>query len=313
MDAKLVVVAGDTKATEIKLRLPSTIGRGRDATLTVPHPLVSRQHCEIFEKDGFLVVRDLGSLNGTFIGDERITEAVLHDGELLTVGTVTFRAVYQDDPNLSAPVGEKPAPSAARARKPVFKGDPGGTVPASDKEVPTSTPQPVASENPQDEPDVEFAAFLKSVDVEGEEGETEEAAESFAEPTIESAAPDFPLKVEEDVEDLAEVEEIEEEVAEIAEPEQIDSPAELREAVEDVEDVEEIESVEEADEVEQVDEAIAAAPAPPRPAPKPAPKPAANAPTSAAPAPEINVPSQPQEVVNEDDDELQSFLKDLEL
>jgi pSer/pThr/pTyr-binding forkhead associated (FHA) protein len=107
MDAKLVVVAGDTKTTEVKLRLPAILGRGREATLTVPHPLISRQHCEIFERDGFLVVRDLGSLNGTFIGEERVSEAVLHDGELLTIGTVTFRAVYGEDPNLSAPVRTK--------------------------------------------------------------------------------------------------------------------------------------------------------------------------------------------------------------
>src|SRR5262249_41982084 len=37
---------------------------------------------------------DLGSLNGTFVNNERITESLLENGELLTVGTVTFRAVY---------------------------------------------------------------------------------------------------------------------------------------------------------------------------------------------------------------------------
>lgn len=96
MKAKLVVVGGDAKATEVNLKLPTIIGRGREAPLTLPHPLVSRQHCEIFEQNGQLVVRDLGSLNGTFINNERITEAVLPNGELLTIGTVTFRAVYDD-------------------------------------------------------------------------------------------------------------------------------------------------------------------------------------------------------------------------
>ena len=42
------------------------------------------------------MVRDLGSLNGTFIGSERVTEALLPAGGLLTVGTVTFRALYGD-------------------------------------------------------------------------------------------------------------------------------------------------------------------------------------------------------------------------
>ena len=94
MKAKLVVVGGDVKATEINLKLPAIIGRGREATLTLPHPLVSRKHCELYEVDGTLMVRDLGSLNGTYVGTQRVVEAPLPSGELLTVATVNFRAVY---------------------------------------------------------------------------------------------------------------------------------------------------------------------------------------------------------------------------
>jgi pSer/pThr/pTyr-binding forkhead associated (FHA) protein len=100
MKAKLVVVGGEAKATEIDLRLPTVIGRGREATLTLPHPLVSRKHCELYESDGRLMVRDLGSLNGTYVANERVTDAVLPAGELLTVGTVTFRAVYADSSDI---------------------------------------------------------------------------------------------------------------------------------------------------------------------------------------------------------------------
>jgi pSer/pThr/pTyr-binding forkhead associated (FHA) protein len=96
MQAKLVVVGGDIGAAEIPLRLPAIIGRSRDATLTLPHPLVSRHHCEIYERDGRLVVKDLGSRNGTYVSNERVSEAVLPSGELLTIGAVTFRAVYDD-------------------------------------------------------------------------------------------------------------------------------------------------------------------------------------------------------------------------
>ncbi|MCA9124526.1 MAG: FHA domain-containing protein [Planctomycetaceae bacterium] len=95
MKAKLIVVGGTTSTNEVYLKLPAIIGRGRSAQITIPHSLVSRQHCEISEDDGQLVVRDLDSLNGTYVGDERITEAVLSPGSLLTVGTVTFRAVYE--------------------------------------------------------------------------------------------------------------------------------------------------------------------------------------------------------------------------
>lgn len=95
INAKLVVVGGTAESELIELQhLPTVFGRGRDATISLPHPLVSRQHCEIFEANGRLMVRDLGSTNGTFVGSERIVESVLAPGDLLTIGTVTFRAMY---------------------------------------------------------------------------------------------------------------------------------------------------------------------------------------------------------------------------
>jgi predicted component of type VI protein secretion system len=130
LSAKLVVVGGDVKTSEIPLRLPATIGRGRGQSIVLPHPLVSRQHCELFERDGMLMVRDLGSLNGTFVNNRRVTESPLAPGELLTIGTVTFRAVYEpaaaagpQDATVRAAPGDAtvrtgPASSAPAARHP---------------------------------------------------------------------------------------------------------------------------------------------------------------------------------------------------
>src|SRR5262245_27945926 len=115
LNAKLVVVGGDVKTTEIKLRLPSTVGRGRGTTIMLPHPLVSRQHCELFENNGQLMVRDLGSLNGTFVNNQRVTESPLPPGELLTIGTVTFRAMYETHPDSQPPGGSGPQAKPRRA------------------------------------------------------------------------------------------------------------------------------------------------------------------------------------------------------
>lgn len=95
--AKLIVVGGDAKRAEVPLKsLPVTIGRARDATITLPHTLVSRKHCEIFEANDQLFVKDLNSLNGTYLNSERITGIKsLKPGELLTLGNVTFRADYE--------------------------------------------------------------------------------------------------------------------------------------------------------------------------------------------------------------------------
>ena len=97
LNAKLVVIGG-AKATEISLNLPTVIGRGRDANLTLPHPLVSRNHCELFEQNGMLHVKDLKSLNGTYVNSQRIeTSSILEPDQLLTIGNVTFRAIYSPD------------------------------------------------------------------------------------------------------------------------------------------------------------------------------------------------------------------------
>lgn len=96
LSVKLVVVGGEAKTKELQLKLPTTIGRGREGvTLTLPHKLVSRKHTELFEQEGQLYVKDLGSLNGTYVNNKRIAQrTLLKPNELLTLGNVTFRAVY---------------------------------------------------------------------------------------------------------------------------------------------------------------------------------------------------------------------------
>ena len=167
LNAKLVVVGGDVKTTEIKLRLPSTIGRGKGTTIVLQHPLVSRQHCEIFETDGQLMVRDLGSLNGTFVNNQRVTESPLPAGELLTVGTVTFRAIYDSAPGAAAQPGK-----AALA---ATKVDPkrAGSAPK---------PKPVAAATEVEELEFEFDKPLMSDDDDlGETAHPTEALEGDVE------------------------------------------------------------------------------------------------------------------------------------
>jgi predicted component of type VI protein secretion system len=118
MEVKLVVVAGaTTQASEFALRLPTVVGRSRTADLPLANPLVSRKHCEIFEADGQLMVRDLGSLNGTFIGKTRIEEpSAMPPGTLLTIGAVTFRAEYAGANGVAKPAAPSAAPAKAAAQ-----------------------------------------------------------------------------------------------------------------------------------------------------------------------------------------------------
>jgi pSer/pThr/pTyr-binding forkhead associated (FHA) protein len=118
MEVKLVVVGGATlQADEFALQLPTVLGRSRAADVPLSNPLVSRKHCEIFEADGQLMVRDLGSLNGTFIGKTRIEEpAAVPPGTLLTIGAITFRAEYAGANGAASPANESPTPARAAAQ-----------------------------------------------------------------------------------------------------------------------------------------------------------------------------------------------------
>lgn len=99
MRVKLILMGDEGQRTVYRLKkVPTIIGRGRDADLTLAHPLASRHHCELYEVEGTLCVRDLGSLNGTFVGDFRITEAALESGDLLTIGGAKFEVLVEKDP-----------------------------------------------------------------------------------------------------------------------------------------------------------------------------------------------------------------------
>ncbi|HEY1065409.1 MAG TPA: FHA domain-containing protein [Pirellulales bacterium] len=96
MDAKLVVIGGNATKSEVKLRLPMTIGRTKDAGLSIAHPMVSRKHCTLYEREGALYIRDNQSANGTFVNDNRILgDLLIKPGDRLTVGPLTFVAIYR--------------------------------------------------------------------------------------------------------------------------------------------------------------------------------------------------------------------------
>ncbi len=89
---KLVVLSeGLTgRAHELKAE-KTTIGRVEDNTFQIPHPSVSSHHAEILLRGNEVLVRDLSSTNGSFIGDQPITEAVLKPSQVLRLGQVEIR------------------------------------------------------------------------------------------------------------------------------------------------------------------------------------------------------------------------------
>jgi predicted component of type VI protein secretion system len=69
-----------------------TVGRAGNNTVTIAHPSISRAHCEILVHGPEVIVRDLGSANGTFIQNVRLNpQAQLKHGQLVRIGGVTAR------------------------------------------------------------------------------------------------------------------------------------------------------------------------------------------------------------------------------
>jgi hypothetical protein len=94
MQAKLIVIGGKANRRALSLNVPVIVGRSRGVGLTIAHPMVSRQHCEIFETDGVLRLRDLGSTNGTFVSGKKVSEAVLRPHDKFSIGPLTFEVDY---------------------------------------------------------------------------------------------------------------------------------------------------------------------------------------------------------------------------
>ena len=90
MDVKLIVASGKNQGKEIPLPGQQfLIGRGEGCQLRPASERISRKHCAIIVAEGKVVVRDLGSTNGTMVNKERLSaERELKNGDHLNVGGV---------------------------------------------------------------------------------------------------------------------------------------------------------------------------------------------------------------------------------
>jgi pSer/pThr/pTyr-binding forkhead associated (FHA) protein len=76
---------------------PFVIGRSRACHLCLSSNSISRAHCRLSEREGRPWVEDLGSLNGTFVNEERVEEArPLKDGDLLRLACKVFMVHAED-------------------------------------------------------------------------------------------------------------------------------------------------------------------------------------------------------------------------
>ena len=88
------------------------IGRHRGAVVWIDDESVSRRHARISIADGGAWIEDLGSKNGTFVGDRRVTSRVrLNDGDHVRFGSflLTFRVAQPPDATATQSTSDVPS------------------------------------------------------------------------------------------------------------------------------------------------------------------------------------------------------------
>jgi pSer/pThr/pTyr-binding forkhead associated (FHA) protein len=82
-----VAVHTDEKTWEVQLAGDSlTIGRGPENDIALDFLKVSRHHAVLERKRDLFVLRDLQSANGTWVGNQRVSTAVVNDGAAIEIG-----------------------------------------------------------------------------------------------------------------------------------------------------------------------------------------------------------------------------------
>jgi pSer/pThr/pTyr-binding forkhead associated (FHA) protein len=97
------------------------LGRNPTNDFRVSDPSVSSFHVELTVQDHAVRVRDLGSTNGTFIDEQRITEETLTPGQVLRLGNVRFQ--LEEVSVTASPPSEQPSATVEIAPRCVYHPD----------------------------------------------------------------------------------------------------------------------------------------------------------------------------------------------
>jgi predicted component of type VI protein secretion system len=97
-------------------RSPFIIGRDPKCHLRPSSAMVSQLHCSLEVRNQQVIVKDLGSMNGTFVNDQQVEEKALGNGDRLRIGPLTFSLRVERLPSVDKPT---PVPLA----KPKVLGD----------------------------------------------------------------------------------------------------------------------------------------------------------------------------------------------
>lgn len=154
--ARLILATAEGQQA-IELRPINSLGRHPNNSIQLLDKIVSKEHCILEQRDGGFVLRDLGSLNGTYVNGERVRgEMMLRHGDEIALGST--RARYDDghgpplDFNAPLPHGGQVAPhispGAIQHPQPMPHSAGGGPVPTPWNQKVPSVPPPTHQQGP---------------------------------------------------------------------------------------------------------------------------------------------------------------------
>src|SRR5271170_3349841 len=92
MRAQLLPVNGGPPVEVVKDM--TLVGRRDECDLRLDHKSVSKIHCVLVKTDGLLLLRDLGSTNGTRVNGQRVRRAALLPNDKLSVANFHYRVLF---------------------------------------------------------------------------------------------------------------------------------------------------------------------------------------------------------------------------
>jgi pSer/pThr/pTyr-binding forkhead associated (FHA) protein len=97
--AKLTLRFGNSILKEVPVGQSGVrIGRSPDNGLVIDNPAVSSHHARVLPgTSGWLILEDLGSMNGTFVNSQRVKSVTLKPGDCVTIGKHTILAENSRD------------------------------------------------------------------------------------------------------------------------------------------------------------------------------------------------------------------------
>src|SRR5437667_212697 len=82
------------------------VGRKEECDLRLDHKSISKMHCVIVKTDGLLLLRDLGSTNGTRVNGQRVRRAALLPNDQIAFASFKYRVAFGPDEKLAVPSAE---------------------------------------------------------------------------------------------------------------------------------------------------------------------------------------------------------------